>query len=143
MRMWTKNDGIAFRVIVAGSRSFDDYGLLADTLDHLLQNKGRDVIIVSGAARGADTLGEIYAAERGFQIARFPADWDRYEKSAGYRRNVQMAENADALVAFWDGVSPGTQHMIRIAKEKNLQIRVKKYRKTNRWEKYKNNKRRT
>ena len=79
---------MAFRVIVAGSRNFDDYGLLSDTLDKLLQNKGKDVVIVSGTARGADTLGEQYAAERGFQISRFPADWDRFGKSAGYRRNV-------------------------------------------------------
>lgn len=120
---------MAFRVIVAGSRNFDDYELLSDTSDKLLQNKGKDVVIVSGTARGADTLGEQYAAERGFQISRFPADWDRFGKSAGYRRNVQMAENADALVAFWDGVSRGTGHMINIAKEKNLLVRIKYYKK--------------
>ena len=61
------------------------------------------------------------------QVVYFPADWDLEGKSAGFKRNVKMAEYADALVAFWDGESKGTKHMIEIAKEKGLDIRIKRY----------------
>ena len=58
---------------------------------------------------------------------RYPADWDTYGKSAGYRRNQLMADNADALVAFWDGQSRGTGHMINLAKERNLKVRIVRF----------------
>ena len=112
-----------FHVIVAGSCT--DYELLARKLDHLLQNE-TEVEIVSGGARGADQLGERYAQERGYKLRVFPADWNRYGKQAGYIRNVHMADYADALVAFrMPGVSKGTDHMIRIARERPfMSVRV-------------------
>lgn len=116
-----------FRVIVAGGRTFQNYELLKSSLDHLLRNRLPAVTIVSGTASGADTLGERWAQERGLSVARYPADWNRYGKSAGYRRNEQMAQNADALVAFWDGESRGTMHMINIARQRGLLVRVVKY----------------
>ena len=58
---------------------------------------------------------------------RFPADWDKYGKAAGYKRNGEMARNADALIAFWDGKSRGTKHMIDLAKKYDLQARVVMY----------------
>ena len=114
-----------FHVIVAGSRTFSNYELLKRTLDHLLQNK-TEVEIVSGGARGADQLGERYAHERGHKLCVFPADWNRYGKRAGFIRNVHMADYADALVAFrMPGVSKGTDHMLRIAKDRPvMQVRV-------------------
>ena len=72
-------------------------------------------------------MGEQYAAEKGYAVLRFPADWDRFGKAAGYMRNEQMAKNADALVAFWDGTSKGTKNMIQLAKRYDLKIRVQKY----------------
>jgi glycerophosphoryl diester phosphodiesterase len=54
----------------------------------------------------------------------FPAEWDKYGKSAGYRRNEQMAQYAEVLVAFWDYNSPGTRHMINLAKQYNLEVHV-------------------
>ena len=113
-----------FKVIVAGSRHFDDYPFLCWKLDRLLAQKIGDVEIVCGMARGADSLGEQYAKERGIPIRYFPADWQTLGKSAGYQRNVQMAAYADALVAFWDGKSRGTAHMIETARRHQLQIRV-------------------
>ena len=118
-----------FKVIVAGTRTFDDYELLKSKLDFFLKNQ-TDVEIVSGTARGADALGERYAAERGLAVKQFPADWDRYGRSAGYRRNAEMAEYADAAVVFWDGKSKGSKHMIDLAKEKGLPVRVVLYNKT-------------
>ncbi len=77
-------------------------------------------------ARGADRLGERYAKERGYPVRLFPADWEKFGKSAGYRRNAEMAKYADGLIAFWDGRSAGTGHMIYLAK-KNA-IKVARYR---------------
>lgn len=78
-------------------------------------------------AQGADRLGERYGKERGYSIRYFPADWDGKGRSAGFIRNEEMAKNADALVAFWDGQSRGTKHMIETAKKHKLDIRVKHY----------------
>lgn len=120
-----------FRVVVAGSRSFQDKELLFSKLDFFLQNrKPEEIEIVSGTARGADTMGEKYAQARGLKVKRFPAEWDRFGKSAGYRRNEQMVTYADALVAFWDGHSPGTRHMISLCKKKGMPMRVVVQKKT-------------
>lgn len=118
-----------FKVIIAGTRDFSDYGLLREKCDAILSNKRDDsnIIIVSGTARGADRLGEQYARERGYRIERYPADWDRDGNSAGPIRNAKMADNAHALIAFWDGQSRGTKHMIDIAKAKGLAVRVINY----------------
>lgn len=117
-----------FKVIVAGSRTFNDYGLLKRKLDFALRNKADEgITIVSGAARGADKLGERYAKELGYEIDSYPAKWDEYGKSAGYIRNKEMAQNADALMAFWDGKSRGTKHMIDLANRYGLKVIVINY----------------
>lgn len=116
-----------FRVIIAGGRLFDDYTYLKDSMDYLLQNVKDEITVVCGKARGADTLGERYAEERGYAVHYFPADWDRYGKPAGHIRNEEMAKNADALVAFWDGKSRGTKDMIKLARQYGLRVRVKNY----------------
>lgn len=64
-------------------------------------------------ARGADTAGRMYAERCGIPVAKFPADWDKHGRRAGYVRNEAMARYADAGLAFWDGSSRGTAHMIR------------------------------
>lgn len=114
-----------FKVIVAGSRDFNDYGLLRQTCDRMLSQKYQthDIVIISGTARGADTLGERYAQERGYSIEQYPADWEHEGKAAGFIRNAQMASVADALIAFWDGQSRGTAHMIELARKHELQVR--------------------
>ena len=118
-----------FSVIIAGSRDFSDYELLTIVCDHMLSEKIKtnNIVIISGGARGADSLGERYAKERGFELEIHPADWDRYGKSAGYRRNKEMAESADACICFWDGESRGTKHMIDIATDKGLKLKVVNY----------------
>jgi hypothetical protein len=115
-----------FKVIVAGGRDFSDYALLEKTLDKLLKNK-TDVQIVSGLARGADSLGIVYAIDRNIPAAKFPAKWEEHGTMAGYQRNIEMAEYADACVCFWNGKSRGTKHMIRIARKLKLQVRIIKY----------------
>ena len=113
------------RVIVAGTRYFNSPTIMQVTLDHLLSDHQPDEVeIVSGRARGADRMGEAYAKSRGYAVKLFPADWEQYGKSAGYKRNTQMAEYADALVAFWDNQSRGTFHMINIARDLGLPTEV-------------------
>lgn len=113
------------KIIIAGGRTFNDYHLLKSKLDIILSNL-TDIEIVSGACRGADILGERYAKEHNHGIKYFPADWTK-GKGAGFTRNNQMARYATHLVAFWDGSSKGTAHMIDTAKQYNLHVRVVRY----------------
>lgn len=113
------------KIIVGGSRDFDDYSLLKEKLDLFFRNLDKeDIEIVCGKARGADTLGEQYALENNLKITYFPADWSKFGYKAGYIRNKEMANYADALVAFWDGKSRGTKHMINLAEKLQLKVKV-------------------
>ena len=118
-----------FKVIIAGSRGFSNYKLLKEKCNEYLREKRKEynIIIISGGARGADTLGEKYAQDEGFSLEVFPANWNKFGKSAGFIRNEQMAEVADALIAFWDEKSHGTKHMIEIMENKKLLVRVVNY----------------
>ena len=112
-------------IIIAGSRSFSDYPTLKNTCDRILKNLNpHEITIVSGTARGADRLGERYANEHGYPIKRFPAQWDKLGKSAGVVRNAQMADFSDTLIAFWNGSSPGTRLMIKMATDRELIVHV-------------------
>lgn len=127
------------RVIIAGSRDFDDFSKLMNSCIDILSditNKNDDldkIRIVSGTARGADLLGEQYAKVAGYEVSRFPADWDGLGKRAGYVRNAEMAKYAMAdgnygvLIAFWDGKSKGTKHMIDLAEKKGLKVHIVRF----------------
>lgn len=117
-----RRPGLA-RVVVAGSREVDGYERIADKLDLLLSQLS-DVEIISGGARGPDTLGERYAVERGLQLRRMPALWDAFGLGAGPIRNRRMSWYGTHLVAFWDGKSRGTKTMFEIAREDGLATRV-------------------
>ena len=119
-------DKNTFKVIIAGGRDFADYQKLYKTANKILQNK-KNIEIVSGGAKGADALGEKYAKEMSFELKIFPADWNKHGKGAGFIRNKQMADYADALIAYWNGESKGTKHMIETAKKQKLNIRIIKY----------------
>lgn len=123
------------RIIIAGSRDFNNYDLLVSEMYRVLVDlrfKGYNVIdsaieVISGTARGADRLGEQFAKRFKLKLKRFPADWDRYGKRAGYLRNHEMAKYAKednelaVLIAFTNG-SKGTGHMIDIANKEGLLV---------------------
>lgn len=126
------------RIIVAGGRDFKDNDLLSDTIKGYLEdigitNSSKQIKFVSGTAIGADVLGEQFAHTYGYDVIRFPADWNKFGKSAGYRRNAEMAKfasvdgNKGILIAFWDGKSKGTKHMIDLAKRYGLNVHVVNY----------------
>ena len=120
------------RIIIAGSRNFNDYTKMLNTLDELgihLINTIDPVEIISGHAPGADTLGEKFAKAYGYPLKIFPADWDIYGRAAGPIRNEQMAKYASEadrgmLVAFPVGESRGTRNMIKLAKQYGLEVEV-------------------
>lgn len=114
------------KVIIAGGRDFNNYELLKERCDYFLQNQ-TEIEIVSGNANGADKLGEQYAIERNYSLKIFKAEWDKYGKSAGMIRNTEMSNYGDTLIAFWDGKSKGTSHMINESRKKNLKVRVINY----------------
>jgi hypothetical protein len=110
------------KVIIAGSRSIVEYKHIGDAV---IDSGFNITEVVSGAARGVDTLGERWAEVNNIQATRFPADWDKYGKIAGPVRNEQMAKYADALIAIWDGFSRGTKNMIDLARKYKLQTYIK------------------
>lgn len=97
------------KVIIAGSRAFNNYDLLAKTLqeENLIIEE-----VVCGGARGADALGAEWARRNGISVKYFNAEWEKYDGAAGVIRNHEMGDYADYLVAFWDGLSSGTKDMI-------------------------------
>ena len=108
------------RVIIAGGRDFNSYSILNKVVSKIINIK--EDIIISGGARGADSLGADWALDHFVPLEVHPANWDRYGKSAGYIRNAEMGECADTLIAFWDGKSKGTLNMI-----KTMQVNGKPY----------------
>ena len=121
----------ACRVIIAGSRCYNDYGFLERELDKLFKENdefvGREIKIISGMALGADALAIDYADKHKLTKILFPANWKRYSRIAGFLRNEDMLSVATHLIAFWDGKSNGTRHMIEIAKAKGIPVWVVKH----------------
>ena len=115
------------RIVVAGCRNYDNYSEAKKYINHCLSRirKENEIIIVSGGAEGADKLGELYAKENGFKIERYVAHWEKYGKSAGPRRNEEMAKIADFVICFWDGKSRGTKSMIECAKKQRKPLKIK------------------
>jgi hypothetical protein len=108
------------KLIIAGSRTFTNYNLLKKHVD-ILRNKYNITEIISGCAKGADTLGEIYAELNNIPVKKFPADWDKHGKAAGPIRNKQMAYYGNILIAFKDKEnSIGTNNMIQQAEKRFL-----------------------
>ncbi|MBR4100013.1 MAG: DUF2493 domain-containing protein [Clostridia bacterium] len=117
------------RIVVAGGRDYENYEEAKRYIDFCIENikNKHTLIFISGGCKGADMIGERYAKENGFEIERYLADWKRYGKSAGPKRNKQMAQIADFIICFWDGKSKGTKSMIEYAKTLNKPTRVKRY----------------
>jgi len=110
------------KVIIAGSRTVTN----PLAIESAIQDSGFIITeVVSGGARGADMLGEQWAKANGIPVKVFPADWNTHGKSAGAIRNGQMAKYANALIAVCDGITPGTQDMIRQAKRCGLKVYIK------------------
>jgi hypothetical protein len=116
--------GNQMNIIVCGGRDYNDYQQLSNVLNEVIRTIDDKVNIISGMARGADSLAVQYAKEHNIDCIGFPAQWDKYGLSAGYRRNEQMLiEGKPNLVIAFPG-GKGTQHMIQITKSHNIPIYI-------------------
>lgn len=116
---------LPFRLIINGSRHYRCYFKFARAVDTMLKNiKPENILIIAGEARGVDRLAKIYAKRRKLRYLGMPADWDKYQKAAGFVRNKEMMEIATHVLSFWDGESKGTGHVVREASNYNLSLRV-------------------
>lgn len=113
------------KIIVAGGRDFWKYDIIVGAIQKYTEDS--DWELVCGMAPGVDTVAYDYAEMNGIPIHKFYADWDRFGNSAGHIRNEEMAKFADALIAVWDGKSPGTKNMIERAIDHGLMIRIVDY----------------
>lgn len=102
------------KVLVCGSRSINDIGVVAEAMDLVPTD---DYTVIHGGAKGVDHLAGEVAARRGLRVLVFKPDWAKYGKAAGYKRNILMVNEADMVIAVWDGVSKGTQHSINYARK--------------------------
>lgn len=119
----------AFRLVVAGGRNFQNYDLLEKEVDSYLKelHPKEKVVIVSGTAKGADRLGEKYAHKKGYIVEEYPANWQHFGRAAAVKRNLEMAQLADAAIVFWDGESAGSKNMIDCAAGEHIPCKVIHY----------------
>lgn len=115
------------KVVVAGCRDYNNYEQAKEYIDLCIKNirKEYTLIFVSGGCRGADALGERYADENGYEIERYPAEWIKYGRSAGPKRNKMMADTSDYIICFWDGKSRGTKSMIEYCRKIGKPLKIK------------------
>lgn len=120
------------RIVVTGSRTWDDLTTIVDTFMELQEEFGTDmtpgqppVQLIHGGAQGADALAARCALLMGWDVIEVPAEWDRFGPSAGPKRNIAMLNmHPDLVVAFWDGVSVGTGHCMSAADKRKIPVRV-------------------
>ena len=118
-----------FKLIVAGGRDYYDYEQVSRSLIALadVEYADKEISIVSGMARGADSMGHRFAKEHHVTCYEFPAQWLTHGKRAGFMRNEDMGRFSDGLLAFWDGESRGTKHMIDYMRKLNKPVHVINY----------------
>lgn len=111
------------KLAIVGSRSFMDYELLISKIK--LFTRGINITeIVSGGAKGADSLAERFAKDQNIKTKIFPADWNNFGKSAGMIRNKDIVKYSDIIIAFWDGKSTGTKNSIDLCLKLKKKISI-------------------
>ncbi len=116
------------RLIIAGSRTITDRKFIQGAMNQAWKDLG-PFQVIAGGARGVDSVAASLANDAGITTTILNADWDKWGKSAGYRRNEAMARVATHLLVVWDGESKGAGHMIDIAEKAGLPVRVVIYKK--------------
>lgn len=107
------------RIAVIGSRNFHDYGRLKCVLQPWLPAH-----IISGGAKGTDSLAEKLALEHELPITVIKPDWKQYGRGAGPIRNREIVDTADVVIVFWNGKSKGTASAVNYARTKNKRLIV-------------------
>jgi len=110
-------------LLIAGSRTFDDYEFLKRKVEESIELEEVSLVI-SGGAKGADLLVEKFALEHELDFRCYPANWDKYGKRAGFIRNTEMVSLADVVLLFWDGKSKGTKSTLQLTRNKAKPLKV-------------------
>ncbi len=105
------------KLLIAGSRSITAFDLEGHIPPEV-------TVIISGGAKGVDTLAEQYADEHGLEKIIITPNYSRYKRCAPLKRDEEMVELADAVLIIWDGVSRGTKYTLEYAKKKNKPVTV-------------------
>ena len=115
-----------FRVLVTGSRDWEDVGAVRAEFDVIAQHEGKEVVLVSGnCPNGADKIAENLASEYGWALELHPADWQTHGKSAGFKRNTAMVETGvQFCLAFIKNESAGASHTAKKAREAKVPTKV-------------------
>ena len=110
------------KILICGGRDYKDQKTVDKAMDHAVRHiNPDDITVISGHARGADQIGEAWAKSRDLSLDLYPAKWETYGKSAGFKRNIQMLDTKpDMVVAFPGG--KGTAHTVRNAKERGIDV---------------------
>lgn len=114
------------KIIIAGGRDFNQKGMMKRIMIQYGISSS-DEIVSGHCPTGADALGEELAKFFNAKLKLFPANWNKYGKSAGPKRNAQMAEYADKAIVFWDGKSAGSRNMIEEMKKRSKPVQIIKY----------------
>ena len=120
------------KIGVVGSRSFTDFWRMVNELDKL-DLSVTDVIVSGGCPKGADYLAERYARYRKHPVKIFPADWNKYGKAAGLKRNLEIIDYCDMVVVFWDGISRGSAHVISNCMAKGKPVNIIFFSEVRKW----------
>lgn len=113
------------KTIIAGSRGINDFAVVLDAIARAREDQEIKITeVVSGGALGVDRMGERYAAQVALPVKQFLPDYERHKRAAPLIRNHEMGQYADALIAIWDGMSRGTEHMISTARKRGLKVYV-------------------
>ena len=108
---------------IVGTRTFNNYLFLEEKIDLIIRTENlKDVVIISGGARGADLLAKKYAENKNLLYIEFTPNWDMFGKAAGPIRNTEIVKSADLLIAFWNGISSGTKDSITKAEAKGIKV---------------------
>lgn len=105
------------KIAIIGSRN-----LYVDDLSPYIPKETTE--IVSGGAKGIDTCAKVFAKKNGLKLKEFLPDYKKYGRGAPLYRNIEIIDYADMVIAFWDGTSRGTKHVIDNCKKKNKKIKV-------------------
>ena len=116
------------KIVICGCRNFHGTDVFNEFVDFCLARiqKDNNIVILSGHCSGVDSMAEAYANAHGLKVRLYPAEWAKYGKAAGTKRNMQMANDANMVIAFWDGYSKGTKSMIDSAEKLKKPVYLKK-----------------
>jgi len=113
------------KIAVVGSRGYNNYDYFEAQIKYLTMNMQGDITFVSGGcSSGADKLIKDFCKEYNYELIEFLPNWDLYGKSAGFKRNQLIVEEATHLIAFWNKKSKGTESSVKLAEKKNIPIRI-------------------